>query len=50
VNKIPKQTLTVGDIKEVEKFLEQQQAASNDDAVKTKIDELVKKLDEIKVN
>lgn len=46
---MPKQTLTVGDIKEIEKFLEQQQEASNDEATKTKIDELIKKLDKIEI-
>lgn len=46
---MPKQTLTVGDIKEIEKFLEMQQSASNDAAVKDKIDELIKKLDEMEI-
>lgn len=39
-----KQTLTVGDIKEIEKFLELQQNATDDTAIKDKIDELIKKI------
>ncbi len=46
---MPKQTLTVGDIKEIERFLEKQQEASSDDATKAKIDELIKKLDEMEI-
>ncbi len=46
---MPKQTLTVGDIKEIEKFLEQQQNAVNDQETKDKIDELIRKLDEMKI-
>lgn len=41
--------ITVGDIKEIEKFLEMQQSASDDKAVKEKIDELIKKLDEMEI-
>lgn len=47
--KMPKQVLTVGDVKDIEKFLEQQQQASDDAAVKAKIDELIKKLDDVEV-
>lgn len=46
---MPKQTLTVGDVKEIEKFLELQQKASNDESVRSKIDELIKKLDEMEI-
>ena len=46
---MPKQTLTVGEIKEIQKFLELQQNASDDKAVKEKIDELIKKLDEMEI-
>ncbi len=46
---MPKQTLTVGDIKEIEKFLEQQQNAVNDQETKDKIDELIRKLDEMEI-
>ncbi|MBD5112773.1 MAG: hypothetical protein HDT42_09660 [Ruminococcaceae bacterium] len=46
---MPKQTLTVGDIKEIEKFLELQQNATDDTAIKDKIDELIKKLDEMEI-
>ncbi len=46
---MPKQVLTVGDIKEIEKFLEMQQQAANETAVKEKIDELIKKLDEMEI-
>lgn len=46
---MPKQTLTVGDIKEIEKFLELQQNASDDTVTKDKIDELIKKLDEMEI-
>lgn len=41
--------MTVGDVKEIEKFLEMQQQASDDTAVKEKIDELIKKLDEMEI-
>ena len=44
-----KQTLTVGDIKEIEKFLELQQNATDDTAIKDKIDELIKKMDEMEI-
>lgn len=43
------QVLTVGDVKGIEKFLEMQQQASDDTAVKEKIDELIKKLDEMEI-
>ena len=43
------QVLTVGDVKEIEKCLEMQQQASDDTAVKEKIDELIKKLDEMEI-
>ena len=46
---MPKQTLTVGEIKEIQKFLELQQNASDDKAVKEKIDDLIKKLDEMEI-
>ncbi len=46
---MPKQTLTVGDIKEIEKILEQQKNAVNDQETKDKIDELIKKLDEMEI-
>ena len=46
---MPKQTLTVGDVKEIEKYLEMQKNASNDTAVKEKIDELIRKLDEMEI-
>ncbi len=46
---MPKQALTVGDIKEIEKFLEQQQNATDDQNIKAKIDELIKKLDEMDI-
>lgn len=46
---MPKQTLTVGDIKEIEKFLEMQQKASDDTVTKEKIDDLIKKLDEMEI-
>lgn len=46
---MPKQVLTVGDVKEIEKFLEMQKAASESAAVKDKIDELIKKLDEMEI-
>ena len=46
---MPKQPLTVGDIKEIEKYLEIQKNASDDTAVKEKIDELIKKLDEMEI-
>ncbi len=46
---MPNQTLTVGDIKEIEKFLEQQQNATDDQDTKAKIDELIKKLDEMEI-
>ena len=39
---MPKQALIVGDIKEIEKFLELQQNATDDTAVKNKTDELSK--------
>ncbi len=43
---MPKQSLTVGDVKEIEKFLELHQKESDDETVKAKINELIKKLDE----
>ena len=46
---MPKQTFTVDDIKEIERFLELQKNASEDTAVKDKIDELIKKLDEMEI-
>lgn len=46
---MPKQALTVGEIKDIEKFLEAQKNASEDAAVKSKIDELIKKLDEMEI-
>ena len=46
---MPKQTLTVGDVKEIERILELQQKATDDAAVKEKIDELIKKLDEMEI-
>lgn len=49
VKLVPKQVLTVGDVKEIEKFLELQQQETDDSAVKAKIDELIKKLDEMEI-
>ncbi len=46
---MPKQTLTVGEVKEIEKFLEMQKAQSNETSVKDKIDDLIKKLDEMEI-
>lgn len=46
---MPKQTLTVGDIKDIEKFLDLQKEASEEKAIKEKIEELIKKLDEMEI-
>lgn len=46
---MPKQSLTVGDIKSIEQYLEQQQNATNDESEKAQIDELIRKLDEMEV-
>lgn len=40
-------SLTVGDIKKIEKYLEQQKNASTSEADKAEIDELIEKLDEM---
>lgn len=44
---MPQKSLTVGNIKKIEKYLEQQKAAATNDADKAEIDELIEKLDEM---
>ena len=46
---MPKQALTVGEIKDIEKYLELQKNASTDQSEKEKIDELIKKLGEMEI-
>lgn len=45
---MPKTSLTVGDIKDIEKYLESQKS-NCDETDKAKIDELIKKLDEMEI-
>lgn len=49
VNKMPKVALTVGDICKIKEILAEKQEQENDVAQKEKINELIKKLDEMEI-